>query len=403
MTKTTRNLALLAAFSIIVAGCTTLLNTQANSWADQAEQIARNCPAAAEKAAEARRAANKAADITSKIGALDGMRDHITQLDNRINSLWQDARTRGYVEAPDPATITPEVREQRLSTALTMRESADKCRRMDASCEGCTDAAICAGMADYWERSARRAEIAAGMVVPEELFNAQERFGIVRDQREEAAACRRNAERWRDHGWQTPGAPAGLEACDVYDRDTGNRHECHGLAECQAEAEGLEEAANGNEAWASGAGGRADQLREQLLQARHQRDQILIAFREKRSALLDEISAAGIAVPEIGGESLETPAAAVQQWVEGLGAQSQGALNETRRISSEQCGEGAALKDAPPQPSTVSGDYPQDILNSQPMGLPVGPAPLACCSTDPMCAICTGGCPAFCSACNTGC
>jgi hypothetical protein len=95
-----------------------------------------------------------------------------------------------------------------------------------------------------------------------------------------------------------------------------------------------------------------------------------------------------------------------QQQATDYATTAENAYHEAQRIAAEQCGDGAALQDAPPQPNVPSGAYPQDILNSQSMGLPAlpgGPAPLACCSTNAACAICTGGCPAFCSVCNTLC
>jgi len=66
------------------------------------------------------------------------------------------------------------------------------------------------------------------------------------------------------------------------------------------------------------------------------------------------------------------------------------AYEEAQKIAAEQCGEGAALKDVPAEPKTAAGGFPQDVFNSQSMGVgasPVGPT-------------CPGSCSAIQSQCN---
>lgn len=388
MTKTTRNLALLAAFSIIVAGCTTLLNTQADSWADQAEDVARNCPAAGEKAAEARQAANQAAELSNRLNNINRIETALASATSRLESIWQDAARKGY------ATNTKDL-DSFLSNkrkAYSDREYAAALRRRPGGAGG---------------DEAYIKEIEAGALEAENKAN-KKLFGESPDEyRRGSERCSRNAEKWKEHGAQ-PGTPVDLEDCltSTFDPNVGayvNRHQCASASECSlragdyarfvAEAEADHELAA---------------LREQANRAAMDIIQLgsELAMQQQwlRGVMEDMYEDTGMTGSSTWtGENPVQLVADTQAYIEKFNKKAQRALLEAQQVAAEQCGEGAALQEAPPNPSLPSGEYPQDILNSQSMGLPGGPAPLACCSTNPICAICTGGCPAFCSVCNTGC
>lgn len=394
MTKTTRNLALLAVFSIIVAGCTTLLNTQANSWADQAEQIARNCPAAAEKAAEARQAANQAAELSNRLNNINRIETALASATSRLDSIWQDAVRKGY--ATDTRDLDSFLSNKRK--AYLDREYADALRRRPGGAGG---------------DEAYIKEIEAGALEAEKGAN-QKLFGVSSDEhRRKSERCARNAEKWKDHGGQ-PGTPDGMEDCSTRTFDPnaantgawGSAHQCASASECSLQAVNSAQ---------QGATAEADHelaaLREQANRAAMDVIQLgsELAMEQLwlRDLMDDMEEDSGITGSNTWtGENPVQLVADTQAITEKLNKKAQRALLEAQQVAAEQCGEGAALQDAPPIPSLPSGAYPQDILNSQSMGLPAlpgGPAPLACCSTNAACAICTGGCPAFCSVCNTGC
>jgi hypothetical protein len=403
MTKTTRNLALLAAFAIFVAGCTTLLNTQADSWADQAEQIARNCPAAAEKAAEARQAANKAADLGNRLANIQRTSAELESARDRLKSAWGAGD--GDVSAQD------RIRSQFVGAKLEAAQNRAYAEMLRNQCATRSATESCTDEANSWDARALEKEQRAN----ELLFgDPDDDRRSVQHYADQSAACARNAERWRQH--QGNGSPAGLEYCGTTDYDSnghvipGSYRQCQSASDCSEAAEN--EARWGREHEAEYAAQRAEtnSRREQAIQAANDIVALRMSLNRQRGELYDLIATEGKRRPDEAADVLGQPgnyalmeAGIVQGLVEELSNKSHEALLESQRIAAEQCGEGAALQEAPPNPSLPSGEYPQDILNSQPMGLPGGPAPLACCSTNPMCAICTGGCPAFCSACNTGC
>lgn len=329
MTKTTRNLALLAALSIIVAGCTTLLNTQADFWADQAEQIARNCPAASTQARAARAAADAAAaESTAPADAASARaaaRDELVRNLARANTAWDNV-----------TAITTAANSQRLADCLALPTSSPT----------------------------------IGGV------NVNPRENMINQLEQEQAECgQRAACLERGH----TSAECGVNACFGLGAETCRLRERIGGLEANFCRRGQPPDADSIRSYQDG----VRQAKEDLTNAKN----ALADFDEETSRLSSAAAAAGRGTI-IGASYPE---------------QAQAAYQEAQRIAAEQCGEGAALQEAPPNPSLPSGEYPQDILNSQPMGLPGGPAPLACCSTNPICAICTGGCPAFCSVCNTGC
>lgn len=304
MTKTTRNLALLAAFSIFVAGCTTLLNTQADFWADQAEQIARNCPAASTQARAARAAADAAA--AESTAPADAASARAAARDELVRNLAQAQ------DASDNASS--------IAFAAQSQYLAD-CLALPTSVPGVEGVGF----------NPRQNRI-------NQLEQAQ-------------ALCERD----------------GTCPATVYE---------HIANFCR----------------------RGQQPDTETIRSYND------AARQADEAKV----AAAINLREFDEETSRLSPTREGTTVTGTSPteRAQTAYQEAQRIAAEQCGEGAALQESPPNPSLPSGEYPQDILNSQSMGLPAlpgGPAPLACCSTNPTCAICTGGCPAFCSACNTGC
>ena len=386
MTKTTRNLALLAVFSIIVAGCTTLLNTQADSWADQAEQIARNCPAAAEKAAEARQAANQAAELSNWLDKINRIETALASATSRLESIWQEAVRKGYEK--DTSNLDSFLGNK--SRAYTWGIGMDRPPIDDREAEH----------QKWLKAEALKAEQRADAKL----------FGISADEwRLKSERCDRNAEKWKEHGAQ-PGTPDGLEECRkrTFDPNAantgawGSTHECASASECSLAA--VDAAKEEQEA-------RADHelaaLRDQANRAAMDVIQLSTELNMQRQWIRDLMEDSGMEGSSTWtGDNPVQLVADVQAITEKLNKKAQRALLEAQQVAAEQCGEGAALQEAPPIPILPSGGYPQDILNSQSMGLPAlpgGPAPLACCSTNAACAICTGGCPAFCSVCNTGC
>ncbi len=324
MTKTTRNLSLLAAFSIIVAGCTTLLNTQANSWADQAEQIARSCPAASQYARQARQAANSMTEAAA---------------------------------AAAQENLEAEATREQLQRELEQAESAARNIRLE---EIATRKAI--RLLDGTQRSTQ--DDIANMNWRGEWY--QRRANCM-----SAGGSSANCEPQSDFGGDTWSAGCSTathcEGDSQEFRMTGRMLQDYDRPALEAMAARDETGTRGQEASI-----RVDDAR-------------LALERFNRST------------------SIRTQN---QQQATDYATTAENAYHEAQRIAAEQCGDGAALQDAPPQPNVPSGAYPQDILNSQSMGLPAlpgGPAPLACCSTNAACAICTGGCPAFCSVCNTLC
>lgn len=325
MTKTTRNLALLGAFSIFVAGCMTLENTQADFWADQAEQIARNCPAASTQAQAARAwAGGTAAESTAPADAASA---RAAARDELVRNLAQAevAHKNAYI-------VNAAANSDALKECLALPTTS-----------------------------------AVGNINRQHDIEKLEQWETQCGQR---ADC---LERGRPNSQCDPYACSGLGA-------NGSREfeRIHGLqAELCRRGQPIDPAT-----------------------LRSYSDALIRAGQQLR--------AAQSALSDFDAETSRQTPANESNAVSGTSNahRAQTAYQEAQRIAAEQCGEGAALQEAPPNPSLPSGEYPQDILNSQPMGLPAllgGPAPLACCSTNPMCAICTGGCPAFCSACNTGC
>lgn len=329
MTKTTRNLALLAAFSIIVTGCMTLENTQADFWADQAEQIARNCPAASTQAQAARAAAGGTAAPST--APADAASARAAARDELVRNLAQAeaAHKNAYIVN---AAANSDALKECLALPTTSTTSA------------------------VGDVNLRQHEI-----------NKLEQWKTTCGQR---ADC---LERGRPNSQCDPYACSGLNA-------DGSREfeRIHGLqAELCRRGQPIDPAT-------------LNSYSDALTQAGQQ-------LRAAQSALINFDAETSRQTPANESNAVSGTSNAHR---------AQTAYQEAQRIAAEQCGEGAALQEAPPNPSLPSGEYPQDILNSQPMGLPAlpgGPAPLACCSTDPMCAICTGGCPTFCLVCNTGC
>ena len=294
MIKITRNLALFTVFSIIVAGCTTLLNTQADFWADQAEQIARNCPAAGEYARQARQAADDAAGATASVAqanleteaAREQLQRELEQAESALDNISLEKSAIGLAlrivdGSPSERQYNINVR-QRMAEWLQRRAN---CLATGGSSDSCE-------LETYFESNNYRASCNT------------------------ATACEREAEYSR------------MAARMVQDNDRS------ALEAMLADA------------------------RDREVEARKRKDDAQLA--------LDDFNKS--TSPRTQDQNAATEYAAAAE----------NAYHEAQRIAAEQCGEGAALQDAPPKPSLPSGDYPQDILNSQGMGLPGGPAPLAC-------------------------
>jgi len=294
MTKNNRNLALLAVISIIVAGCTTLLNTQADFWADQAEKIARDCPAAGEYARQARQAADDAAGATASVAQ---------------------------------ANLETEAAREQLQRELEQAQSA----------------------LDNISSEIRAIEVAL-LVVDNSPSERQRNIDF----------RQRDAE-WLQRRANCLAAGGASDSCElelVVD-DTPYRATCRTPAQCEREAEEsrmIARMAQDND---------RPTLEAMLADARDRKEAAQRRLADARSALDDF-------------NKSTSPRTQDQQAATEYAATAENAFHEAQRIAAEQCGEGAALQDAPPKPSLPSGDYPQDILNSQGMGLPSGPAPLAC-------------------------
>ena len=296
-----RNFSILFAalvMTIAMSGCTTLLNEQAAAAAKDAENIARGCPAAAEKAAECRKA----------VEAMD-----------KLQQSW-------LLFQADAESIADVRRE--LANLQSRKDFNDRQRETDSY----------------------RADV-----------------NIITDPHDASEY------------------DADARALAEYDREvlSGLSTPPDQLTRCSSAADCREKAAQVRLA------------HQHVDELNNQRDLIDYEIREAETRLHGLIMGYKQLYFEITGSS-ELPLSSgwgeisqetamadrvpklVQQRMTELNETVQQARAEAQRIAAEQCGEGAALKDAPPKPSPPSGDYPQDILNSQGMGLPGGPAPLAC-------------------------
>lgn len=297
MTKTTRNLALLAIVALIAAGCTTLLNTQADFWADQAEQIARDCPAAGEFARQARQAADDAAGATAGVAQ---------------------------------ANLETEAMREQLQRELEQAESA----LLHIQIEG----------------------------------NAIDKAIIIKDNNQESDDIARV--NWRADWYQrranclsAGGRSAECEATSEFGGEA-RVHHCETASDCEQQSQMFRMS------------GRMAQDND-----RPALEEMLIENRTKIFEAEARVAAARINLENYSKSSSnleQTRRTQNQQGATEYATTAENAYQEAQRIAAEQCGEGAALQDAPPNPSLPSGEYPQDILNSQPMGLPGGPAPLVC-------------------------
>jgi len=322
-----RNFSILFAalvMTLAVSGCTTLLNTQAAAAAKDAENIARGCPAAAEKAAECRRAAqamdtlqNNYLEFQSVGEDIAGVRRELADMQSQLDALDVQIANKNYRTDED--------------TARMQQEASDY--DFDAS----QYQVPCDGLQDCQSRPAPRTNC---------HYNDE-------------ADCRHKAAQTRLALQNTP------HLDDLNDQRGNIRRDMQRTEE-----------------------------RLEMLRTEHLR-----LFKDITG---NTVGAGGGLSEEGFDEWMANQAPSiVQNRMTELNETAQQARAEVQRIAAEQCGEGAALKDAPPKPSPPSGDYPQDILNSQSIGLPgptplPGPAPLVCPSS---CAgITQTWCSIYCSA-----
>ena len=291
-----RNLLILFAvivMTLAMSGCTTLLNEQAAAAAKDAENIARGCPAAAEKAAECREAAQA-----------------------------METLQKNYLEFQSVGDGFADVRRQ-LADLQSQKDAID-------------------------------VQIAHENYLTDERMESLQREA--RDYSHDAAIYRESEE---------------SDTLDPRSReDMGVVTDCSSSNDCSRKA-----AQN------------LLTLRDTplLSDLNDRKDQINREIQRLNSQLHNLEYEYGRLYTEITGyeknserEMANQAPSRVQQRMTELNETAQQARAEAQRIAAEQCGEGAALQDAPPKPSLPSGDYPQDILNSQGMGLPSGPAPFAC-------------------------
>lgn len=287
-----RNFSILFAalvMTIAMSGCTTLLNEQAAAAAKDAENIARGCPAAAEKAAECREAA-EAMDILQK--------------------NWLEFQSVGE------------------DIAGVRRELADLQSQKDA----------------------------IDVQIAHENYLTDERIESLQ---REAHNYDLDAKTWHDYS-----------EADMVPEQSDLHTDCGSQADCRHKA-ALARLVLRDTPRLSDLNDRKDQINREIQRLNSQLHNLEYEY----GRLYTEIT--GYEKNSEREMANQAPSR-VQQRMTELNEAAQQARAEVQRIAAEQCGEGAALQDAPPKPGLPSGDYPQDILNSQGMGLPGGPAPLAC-------------------------
>lgn len=367
MKKQFNRFALFAAFSAIVAGCTTLLNTQANFAADQAEQIARNCPVAGEKAAEARQAANKAENLSNSLNNLANTSRDLQAARDRFDASWA---------VVDSHNKRGRYLGKRLEAAQE-RDAAGACRQgRCGECWAPTNVDQCVPVANRHDAMAVEFEGQADDLL---FYNPDNISETIRSYELTSARCSRNADKWRQHAGRA-GTPDGLEDCFVnrIEADGVTRgSQCQGSTACAAQAEN--EARWGREYAAEAEATRSEHNAQREQAQRAAADYVGLKLTSNRQVyeLRELIRAEGREPPEQNSQ-VTAFTTIVQELVEGLSRKSQEALAEARQVAAEQCGEGVAATNAPPEPPPMPGGYQQDIYNSQSLGLPGGPAPLVC-------------------------
>lgn len=310
-----RNFSILFAvivMTLAMSGCTTLLNEQAAAAAKDAENIARGCPAAAEKAAECREAAeametlqNNYLEFQSVGEDIAGVRRELADLRSQLDALDAQLANENYRTDADTARMQQEASDYDADAAtLAAYERRESVDLGDAH-------AKCAHTDDF--------------------------FGC----------------------WDLIGSPDTITVCS-YPADCRHKAAQTRLA--------LQNTPHINEL-----NTQRDQIESEIRRAQT-RLQILHDEYKRLNTEIIGYENENNSEREMANQA----PAIVQQRMTELNETAQQARAEAQRIAAEQCGEGAALQDAPPKPSLPSGDYPQDILNSQGMGLPGGPAPLAC-------------------------
>lgn len=379
---------------LLFNACSTLEATQANTWAEQAGQLAAECPAAAEAAAAARSAANRAMEIEQQFSSLSRASDQLRQMDAERQALWQEALDKNFADTPQDLRDQAQARRAAIPLECAQHQNPEYCTTMKQN---------------FADDLVRRAETMEAQSVPA-TFVMQDPWQSFNDLRADAAACRRNAAWYEQQGQFVTSSPP--EEC---------QQGCSGVASCTEKAEYWERSA---ENWRPS---RAEQDRfrdYQRIEARisqlgNQIPMILPSFRENRGALLQQLRDAGYAIPDPAPDDLSIPASMIavgQQYLGDLRAQAQAGHDEAARIAEEECGGNSSA--APPPAST--GQFDQDIHNAQSQGLPgAAPAPPpppppppagtcemgspiyeTCTGYTTMCSICTGDCPPECAPCR---